>query len=568
MAEQPELSFAWLLRQLRVKAGLTQEELAEAATLSPRSVSDLERGINKTARKDTALLLADALGLVQPVREMFIEVARGRAAVADVLAAMSALRNNLPAPVDSFIGRQAELAEIHEAIRVHRLVTLAGPGGSGKTRLALEAAASLMPAFADGVWLVALAAVGDGSRVPETVAQVLQVSDRPGEAVTDTLERWLRDRDLLLILDNSEHLVTSVASLCERLLPACHRLHILTTSRQFLDIRGERAILTPPLAVPDDPALAPLSDAVQLFLARAEAVAPAFRPDEADLAAVLEVCRRLDGLPLAIELAAARLRALSLPQLAVRLDEKFWRVTGGSRTGEAGQRTLESVVAWSYDLLTESEQLAFARLAVFPDEFTLDMAEAVIADPPIDEFGVVDVLASLVDKSLVATVSAPDGLRYRLLEMLRQYGRNRLAERGQVEKYSERMLAWAITGVERLEATVRTPAMDDALRQAAIDAVAYRAAMQWAAAHRQEDAALRIASMVPLSHHREERRGLIRQYLGRAAAAGQLSDAAAGHAWAAIANLALEQGDWATAKTGGVEAATHFRAAGMSWLAA
>jgi transcriptional regulator with XRE-family HTH domain len=174
---------------------LTQEELAEAARLSPRSVSDLERGINKTARKDTALLLADALNLAQPVREVFVQAARGRTAAADVLDALSALRNNLPAPVDSFVGRQVELTEIHEAVRAHRLVTLAGPGGSGKTRLALEAAASLLPAFGDGVWLVALAAVSDGSRLPETVAQVLQVSDRPGEAVADTLERWLRDRE-------------------------------------------------------------------------------------------------------------------------------------------------------------------------------------------------------------------------------------------------------------------------------------------------------------------------------------------------------------------------------------
>ena len=568
MADPPEPSFAGLLRQLRTAAGLTQEELAETARLSPRSVSDLERGVNRTARKDTALLLADALGLAQPVRELFVEAARGRAAVAAVLEAMSAQRNNLPAPVDSFIGRRAELTEVTAAIGAHRLVTLAGPGGSGKTRLGLEVGTALVSAFTDGVWLVSLAAVTDGGRVAETAAQALHVPDRPGEAAADALERWLRDRHLLLILDNCEHLVGYAARLCERLLPACPRLHILATSRQFLDVRGERAIVTPPLDVPDDPALAPLSDAVQLFLARAAAVAPRFRPDEADLDAVLTVCRRLDGLPLAIELAAARLRALSLDQLAERLDDQFWRLTGGSHIGTTGQRTLEAVVAWSYDLLSPAEQHAFARLAVFPDHFTLAMAEAVITDPPVDELAVVDALASLVDKSLVATVSAPDGLRYRLLEMLRQYGRHRLAERGETDRYAQRLLAWAVAGVERLESIVRTPPMDDALRQATADAVTYRAAMQWATTHVQHGSALRIASMVPLSHRRDERRALIVQRLSAAAAAGQLDDAAAGHAWAALTNLAMEQNDWSASLDASERAARHFRAAGLSRLAA
>ena len=183
VADQSALSFAGLLRQLRIEARLTQEELAEAARLSPRSVSDLERGINRTARKDTALLLADALGLAGPPREVFVAAARGRVPAADVLAALSASRNNLPTPVDSFIGRQMELAEITEAVRAYRMVTLTGPGGSGKTRLALEAAASLMPEFADGVWLVTLVTVNDGQRLPGTVAQVLGVSERADEAI-------------------------------------------------------------------------------------------------------------------------------------------------------------------------------------------------------------------------------------------------------------------------------------------------------------------------------------------------------------------------------------------------
>jgi predicted ATPase/class 3 adenylate cyclase len=481
---------------------------------------------------------------------------------------LSALPNNLPAPADSFIGREMELAEIAEAVRAGRLVTLTGPGGSGKTRLALEVGASLVHAFADGVWFVALATISDGTRLPETVAQALRVSDIPGEAIADTLWRWLGDRDLLLILDNCEHVVDAARGLCQRLLPGCSRLRILATSREFLDVRGEHAVQTPPLAVPDDLALAPLSDAVQLFLARARAGAPSFRPDDADLGTVIQVCRRLDGLPLAIELAAVRLRAMSLSQLASRLDAQFWRLTAGGRTEIPRQATLEAVVAWSYDLLSEVEQHALARLAVFPDHFTLEMAEAVVSAPPVDEPEVVDIVSRLVSKSLVATVNAPDGLRYQLLEMLRQYGRDRLTERGDVDRFQQRLLAWAMSGVQQLESVIRTPAQDDALRAATINAVTYRAAMDWAAAHEQEGAALRIASMVPLTHHRGERRAEILERLSQADRAGQLDDAAAGHAWAAVTNLAFEQNDWATALQAGAKATGHFQAAGLPRLAA
>jgi predicted ATPase/DNA-binding XRE family transcriptional regulator len=567
VAEQSGLSFAGLLRQLRAEARLTQEDLAEAAGLSTGSVSNLERGINRTAHKDTALLLAGALGLAGPVLEAFVAAARGQAPAAEVVAAMSASRNNLPTPVDSFVGRQMELAEITRAVRADRLVTLTGPGGSGKTRLALEAAASLVPEFADGVWLVELATISDSGRLPGAVAQVLGVSDRPGEALADTLAGWLRDRHLLLVLDNCEHLVEATGSFCERLLPSCSRLRILATSRELLNVRGEHAIQTPPLDVPDDPALAPLSDAVRLFLARAAARASWFRPDEADLATVTQVCRRLDGLPLAIELAAARLRALSLSQLAARLDDQFWLLTGASRTEVSRQRTLEAVVAWSYDLLSESEQRTFARLAVFPDHFTLEMAEAVLSEPGAAELEVVDLVSRLVDKSLVTTVNAPDGLRYRLLEMLRQYGHDRLAGHGDdLDRFQERLFGWAMSGVEHLELVIRTPAMDEALRKAAINAVTYRVAMQWADSHGQQGAALRIAAMVPLSRHGWERRTEILQRLSRADSAGQLNDVAAGHAWTAIANLCFEQSDWQASLQASTRAVERFKAAKLPRL--
>jgi hypothetical protein len=214
------------------------------------------------------------------------------------------------------------------------------------------------------------------------------------------------------------------------------------------------------------------------------------------------------------------------------------------------------------------EQHALARLAVFPDHFTLEMAEAVVSAPPVDEPDVIDVVSRLVGKSLVTTVNAPDGLRYQLLEMLRQFGRDRLAERGDVDRYQQRLLTWAMSGAEQLESVIRTPAMDDALRQAAINVVTYRTAMRWAAARGQQATALRIASMVPLTHHRGERRAEILERLNQAERAGQLDHAAAGHAWSAIANLAFEQNDSPAGIQAGAEAAGHFQAAGLPRLAA
>ena len=259
---------------------------------------------------------------------------------------------------------------------------------------------------------------------------------------------------------------------------------------------------------------------------------------------------------------------MSLSQLATRLDDQFWRLTAGGRTEIPRQRTLETVVAWSYDLLSEAEQHALTRLAVFPDHFTLEMAEAVVSDPPIDEPDVIDIVSHLVGRSLVTTVNAPDGLRYQLLEMLRQYGRDRLTEHGDVDRFQQRLLGWAMSGIEQLESVIRTPAQDDALREATINAVTYRAAMRWAAAHGQQGAALRIASMVPLTHHRGERRAEILERLSQADRAGQLDDAAAGHAWAAVLNLAFEQGEWQASLQAGAEAAGRFEAARLPLLAA
>ncbi len=476
--------------------------------------------------------------------------------------------NNIPSPVDSFVGRQTEMAGVAKAIDAHRLVTLTGAGGSGKTRLALETASSALAEFPDGVWLVPLGTVDAADRVVEAVAQALHVSDRPDESSSETLVEWLRNREALLVLDNCEHVVESVASFCERFLPACPHLHVLATSREVLGARGEHAIRTPPLTVPENPVVAAHSDAVQLFIERATAAVPTLAMEEVDLAVVTQVCRRLDGLPLAIELAAARLRSLSLTQLESRLDDRFRLLTGNRHAEVHRQQTLQAVVAWSYDLLDDREKLVFSRLAVFPDHFTLDMAEAVASGPPVDARDVVDLLSRLVDKSLVTTVMAADGLRFTLLETLRQYGLDRLDDDGALEANRERLFDWAMSGVEDLSSKMRTPAQDDALRRATLDATTYRTTMQWAADHDRPVAALRIVSLAPIIHHRGERRSAILECLEAAERLGSVDHLAAGEAWAAVGNIAFEQADPAASREANNRAFEHFRAAGRSRLAA
>ena len=485
------------------------------------------------------------------------------------LRTLSALPNNLPAPVDGFVGRAAELDELLLTLADHRLVTLTGPGGSGKTRLALEAAARVLADHPDGVWLVDLSAIDDDVRVTTTVAQALRISAHGNESVDDTLGTWLRDRDLLLVLDNCEHVLAGAGAFCSRFLAGSPGLRILATSRAFLDVRGERGVHTPPLAVPDgtvEVAAALQSDAVELFVARAVAAAPHFDVASADVETIVQICRRLDGLPLAIELAAARLRALSVDQLADRLHDRFRLLGAGGRSDVARHQTLEAVVAWSYELLDEAERRLFERLGVFPHHFSLEMVEAVAADPPVDQLDVVDVLTRLVERSLVATVVTSEGGRYQLLETLRQYGLDRLVDRGEEDRYRDRLLDWSLAGVAGLEAAMRTPAMDDELRRARADAVTHRAALRWALERDRSVDALRIASLVPLSVHRGERTAEILALL-RQVEGSDPDPATLGHAWAAVGNISAEAGDYERASEANARAAEAFEAAGLTRLA-
>ncbi|MGH3236075.1 MAG: adenylate/guanylate cyclase domain-containing protein, partial [Streptosporangiaceae bacterium] len=678
VAEQTGLSFGGLLRQLRDEAGLTQDELAEAAQVSQRAISDLERGINRTARKDTAILLAGALGLDGPARELFIAAARGRAPAGEALAAAAreagtrsatasrtflftdiegstallgrlgedlyaqvlaghhalirsalaahdgrevdtqgdaffavfsslrgcvaavlqmqqalqdhawpggervrvrmgihcgeaartaaglvglevhraarvaavghggqvlvsesaavlvrdglppgaaladlgvhrlkdlgrperifqlhaaglpaefpplrslgnpALPNNLPAQLSAFIGRDREVAEVRGLVESSRLVTLTGAGGCGKTRLGLQVAAELLDGSGDGVWLVELAAVTDQDAVAAAVCEALRLAARPGRPALEALLDALALQDVLIVVDNCEHLIGGCAKTAEAIVQRCPRVHLLATSREPLGIGGETIYRVPSLSLPgpEDSDFAPgSSDAVALFAERARAHGVGLPVEEQAGPLVVSVCRRLDGMPLAIELAAARLRSMSLAELHGRLDQRFRLLTGGSRTALERQQTLRAAVAWSYSLLAGAEQVLLGRLSVFAGSFDLAAAEAVCGFGGIDVLEVAALLGSLVDKSLVVAEPAGEGLRYRLLETIRLFAAERLVEVGEDEAaaVAEAHCAHFLSVAETAAAHLTGPEQGRRLARLDADQANLRRAAQYAA---------------------------------------------------------------------------------------
>jgi predicted ATPase/DNA-binding XRE family transcriptional regulator len=424
VADQPLVSFAELLRRLRVDARLTLEELAEAAGLSPRSVSDLERGVNRTAQLGTARLLADALRLAGPRRERFIAAARGKAGVTP--------QDNLPTELTAFIGRDREAADVRALAESSRLVTLTGPGGAGKTRLALHVAAGQLGVPGDGVWLVELALVTAEDDVGAAVAGSLGIPLQLGRTALDMLADALAPQDIVIVLDNCEHLVSNCAKVADTLLRHCPKLRLIATSREPLSIIGETVYRVPSLSLPaaddDSVAAAQSSDAIRLLAERAGAQGVRIILTADTVPLVASVCRRLDGMPLAIELAAARLRSMSLSELSDRLDQRFRLLTGGSRTALPRQQTLQAAISWSYSLLADAERALLRRLSVFAGPFDLRAAEAVCGFGEIDGGHVVSLLGSLVDKSLVVVDTDGEIARYRLLETIRLFAADSLAD--------------------------------------------------------------------------------------------------------------------------------------------
>lgn len=363
--------------------------------------------------------------------------------------------HNLPVARDSFVGRGQEIVGVKRALSMTGLLTLTGEGGAGKTRLAVETARELAASYPDGAWLVELAPLADGGLVPQAAASALGVREQPGRRLADTLADALRGKRSLILLDNCEHLIEASASLADTLLGACPRLRILATSREPLGVAGEATWRVPPLSVPGEDASAgdlARYGAVRLFVERARLKLPAFELTSRNARAVAEVCRRLEGVPLAIELASARVSALAVEQVARRLEDSLKLLSGGARTAPARHQTMRATLEWSHDLLTDGEKALFRRLSVFAGGWTLEAAEAVGAGGGVEEGEVLDLLSQLVDKSLIVAEAKEDGAsRYRMLEPIRQFAGERLEESGEAGRVRELHARYYLDLAERAE---------------------------------------------------------------------------------------------------------------------
>ncbi len=415
-------------------------------------------------------------------------------------------RHNLPAEISSFLGRRAEAAEVRRLLTTTRLLTLTGTGGVGKTRLALHVVADLLGDVADSAWWVELAPLADPTLVPQAVAEATGVREEPGQPLLVTLARALGFGAVLLVLDNCEHLVDACARLVEHLLRVCPDLRILTTSREPLGVSGEVAWRVPSLALPaggDDLSADDLAryEALQLFVERAQAAHPGFVPTEQNAPAVLELCQRLDGIPLAIELAAARVRALTPEEIATRLGDRFRLLSGGGRTAPPRHQALRAVVDWSYNLLTEAERRLFERLSVFAGGFTLEAAETVCTGGAIEATAILDLLSRLVDRSVVLVEHQGETgtTRYRLLETLRDYGRERLAAHGEADQVRERHATWMVELAQQAQRGFRGPEQSRWLRWAEREHDNVRAALAWALEREEVELAVRLAAALSWS---------------------------------------------------------------------
>jgi predicted ATPase/transcriptional regulator with XRE-family HTH domain len=482
-------AFGTLLRQLRLRADLSQEALAERARMSPVTVGALERGVRRAPYRDTVALLAEALELDAGEREA-LESAAVRPQRPRRTAEDSAPTNNLPVYLTHFVGREPELAQLGAVLAAHRLVTIVGAGGIGKTRTALHVAAAAATTAAreagagdaqplEGLWFVELAPLTDPALVAGSIASALGVAEQSDRAVLDTLLQFLRSRTVLLILDNCEHVVDEAARVAEALLRACPGVRLLATSREPLRAQGEHVYRLPPLAVPPKRATLDADEAlrygaISLFTERATAADANFRLGDESVAAVSEICRRLDGIALAIELAAARVNVLEPRRLAALLDERFRVLTAGSRTALPRQQTMWALIDWSYDLLSEREQQLFRRISVFAGGWTLEAALDVCACDGSEEL-----LWALVDKSLVVAEPGDEEERYRFLESTREYARRRLEQSGEADAFAERHARWTLAFAERAKALLET--MPDRAWFGLIDAELdnVRAALDW-----------------------------------------------------------------------------------------
>ncbi|MCA1554440.1 MAG: adenylate/guanylate cyclase domain-containing protein, partial [Chloroflexi bacterium] len=415
--------------------------------------------------------------------------------------------------------------KLKQLLTTTRLLTLTGSGGTGKTRLSLQVAAEVLDTYADGVWLVELAPLTDPALVPQTVASVLHVRAEAGRSITATLSDYLCDKQLLLILDNCEHLIEACAQFADAVLHASRETRILASSREALGIAGELAYRVPSLQLPISNAQLPIEEltryeSVRLFVERATFALPTFTVTHANAPAVAQICQRLDGIPLAIELAAARMKALSVEQVAARLDDRFRLLTGGSRTALPRQQTLRATMDWSYALVSEAERVLLRRLSVFAGGWTLEAAESVCSGQPLATSDILDLLVRLVDKSLVVPDAQSEGAsRYRMLETIRQYAREKLSESDEGDRVRDRQLDYFMRLAEEAEPKIRSAEQMSWLHRLEAELENVRVALDWSGGGANIEKRLRLVAALDafwgVRGHQTEGIEILRNLLAR-----------------------------------------------------
>ncbi len=476
-------------------------------------------------------------------------------------------RHNLPAQMTSFIGREKEMTEIKLAINEHRLVTLTGSGGTGKTRLSLQVAADLVDQFPDGVWFIELAPLTDPDLIPQTILFAIGVREQEGKTALQSLTDYVHEKNLLLVLDNCEHLIEACAKSTDTLLSNSPALKILASSREALGVKGEMAWHVPCLSLPDIkhlPAIAQLSqyEAVRLFIECATLAQSHYQLTNENAPAIAQICSRLDGIPLAIELAAARVKMMTVEQIAKRLDDRFRLLTGGARTALPRQQTLRAMIDWSYNLLSEPEKTLFRRLAVFVGGWTLEAAEAVCGGEGIESEQILDMLSQLVNKSLVTVENVGDESRYHRLETIRQYAREKLFDSGESETIRDRHLQFFLKSAEDAEPHLRRSDAVEWHDRIEVDHDNFRLALDWTVQSKSSaESGLRLAGAV--SEFWATRGYLVE---GRERASSALNHARAFERTALYANvlcnvawIANYQGDFPGARAFANESLANFR---------